>query len=123
VKDLAPREPDPHVVLCAPTCPAGTRPDAARSAGVTATPTARQNVTAVLTKVKAAEADAGLVYVTDAKATPAWTASRRRRRQGVNKYPIVALKARRTRRRPRRSWFVLSDNGQKILADLGFGGP
>jgi molybdate transport system substrate-binding protein len=49
------------------------------AAGVTATPVSEeQNVTAVLAKVKAGGADAGLVYTTDVKAAPAppWPASR-----------------------------------------------
>ena len=60
----------PTVVLCAPACRAAAPPRrCSRCADVTLTPASEeQNVTAVLTKVKSGDADAGLVYVTDVKA-------------------------------------------------------
>ena len=65
--DLA--NPDLKVVVCAPQVPCGgATQQVAELAGVTLTPVSEENsVSSVLTKVTAGEADAGLVYRTDAK--------------------------------------------------------
>jgi molybdate transport system substrate-binding protein len=81
-----------------------------------------ENVKAVLAKVRLGEADAGLVYQTDAKNT-----------QGVHvaalpvaanplaKYPIAALtKAPQSKLAGEFVQFVLSPDGQKTLAEFGF---
>ena len=83
------------VVLCAPEVPCGaaSRRQLLANAGVTVAPASlEQNVTAVLTKVAADEADAGLVYATDVRGrddveslVPDGAAD------VVNRYPIVAL--------------------------------
>jgi molybdate transport system substrate-binding protein len=80
----------------------------------------------VLTKVRAGEADAGLVYVTDVAAASGSV-------DGVdiagadsaaNSYPIAVLK-RSTDAAVARAFvdFVLSDAGRSILARYGFGPP
>ena len=85
----------------------------------------KQNVTAVLTKVAAGEADAGLVYATDvqgrtdvASLVPAGA------EDIVNRYPIAALSA---TKHPEIAAafvaFVRGAQGQTVLADLGFGTP
>lgn len=128
VKDLSSlADPALKVVLCAPAVPCG---NAAKTllddAGVTVTPVSEeQNVTAVLAKVKAGEADAGLVYSTDVKAAGSAvtgiaiaTADK-----AVNKYPITVLKGSKNAAAATAfQEFVLSEPGQKILKDLGFGG-
>lgn len=124
--DLA--EPGLTVVVCAAEVPCGsasrTLLDAAH---VALTPASEeQNVTAVLSKVKSGEADAGLVYATDVKA--AGDAVTGIEIDGAdaatNVYPIAALTA---SRNPDAAQafveFVLSDAGQKVLEDLGFGAP
>ncbi|GAB6856265.1 molybdate ABC transporter substrate-binding protein [Microbacterium xylanilyticum] len=128
VKDLSSlADPGLKVVLCAPAVPCGS---AAKTlldaAGAAVTPVSEeQNVTAVLAKVKAGEADAGLVYTTDVKAAGSAVAGITipDADRAVNKYPITALKA---SKNPDAALafqeFVLSDKGQKILTDLGFGG-
>jgi len=128
VKDLTSlADPGLKVVLCAPAVPCG---NAAKTlldaAGATVTPVSEeQNVSAVLAKVKAGEADAGLVYTTDVKAAgPAVTGvAIAGAEKAVNKYPITVLKA---SKNPEAAAafqaFVLSDKGRRILTGLGFGG-
>jgi molybdate transport system substrate-binding protein len=123
--DLA--DPEATVVLCAPEVPCGAASEALLSnAGIAVAPaSSEQNVTAVLTKVAAGEADAGLVYATDARGSddveaivPEGAA------EVVNHYPIAALDD-----VPDADVaaafvaFVTGERGQAILADLGFGTP
>lgn len=118
---------DAVTVLCAPEVPCGAASAALLDeAGVVVDPASvEQNVTAVLTKVAAGEADAGLVYATDVVGrddveaiVPDQAAD------VVNRYPIAAL---RDAENPDAAAafvaFVLSDAGQAILADFGFGAP
>lgn len=118
---------DVTTVLCAPEVPCGAASATLLSnAGVTVSPaSSEQNVTAVLTKVAASEADAGLVYATDVAGrddveaiVPAGADA------VVNRYPIAALAA---APNPDAASafvaFVLSDEGQRILADAGFRAP
>ena len=65
--DLA--KPGPNVVVCAPQVPCGAAAATIETnTGVTLTPVSEENsVTDVLGKVTSGQADAGLVYVTDAK--------------------------------------------------------
>lgn len=114
-------------VLCAPEVPCGAASQTLFSnAGVAVTPaSSEQNVTAVLTKVAASEADAGLVYATDVVGrddvealVPAGADA------VVNRYPIAALA---TAPNPDAAAafvaFVLSDEGRTILTDAGFRAP
>lgn len=123
--DLA--APGKIVVLCALEVPCGAASQALLStAGLTVAPASlEQNVTAVLTKVAAGEADAGLVYATDVvgnaaveSIVPAGAAA------VVNTYPIATLKA---SKNPAAAAaflaFVTGPEGRKILADFGFGAP
>jgi len=85
-----------------------------------------QNVTAVLTKVKAGEADAGLVYTTDVRAAGDAVdgvaipdASK-----AVNRYPIAVMKHAANGAAARAFVdYVLSARGQAVLASYGFGAP
>ncbi|MCM3697308.1 molybdate ABC transporter substrate-binding protein [Microbacterium oleivorans] len=118
---------DVVTVLCAPEVPCGAA--SARlldGAGVTVDAASlEQNVTAVLTKVAAGEADAGLVYATDVVGrddveaiVPEGSA------EVVNRYEIAALTdAANPKTAEAFVDFVLSDAGQQILADRGFGAP
>ncbi|MDQ0727071.1 molybdate ABC transporter substrate-binding protein [Microbacterium sp. W4I20] len=118
---------DVTTVLCAPEVPCGAASAKLLSAaGVTVEAASlEQNVTAVLTKVAAAEADAGLVYATDVVGrddieviVPDGAGD------VVNHYPIAALAdAANPDAADAFVAFVLSDAGQKILADFGFGKP
>ena len=118
---------DVTTVLCAPEVPCGAASTTLlSSAGVEVDAASlEQNVTAVLTKVAAGEADAGLVYATDVvgrddvEAIVPDGAD-----EVVNHYPIAALsEASNSAGAEEFVAFVLSDEGQRILADHGFGAP
>lgn len=123
--DLA--DPDLAVVLCAAEVPCGAASQTLLSnAGVEASVDSyEQNVTAVLTKVAAGEADAGLVYVTDAATTgDVETIDVAGADAVVNRYPIVALA---DSAHPEAAdafvAFVRGEDGREVLASLGFGAP
>jgi molybdate transport system substrate-binding protein len=84
------------LVVCAPQVPCGTATEKIeRATGVTLNPASEeQNVKAVLTKVRAGEADAGLVYVTDAQAAGDKVKGIEfpESAQAANTYPIAVLK-------------------------------
>lgn len=115
------------VVLCAVEVPCGAASATLlENAGVTVTPASfEQNVTAVLTKVAADEADAGLVYRTDVTGrtdvesiTPAGAAD------VVNRYPIAALAdAQNPDAAAAFAAFVAGPDGREVLDGLGFGSP
>lgn len=114
-------------VLCAPEVPCGAASATLlANAGVSVTPaSSEQNVTAVLTKVAAGEADAGLVYATDVvgrddveAVVPAGADA------VVNRYPIAALAdAPNPDAAAAFVAFVLGADGQRVLADAGFRTP
>ncbi|MDZ8171845.1 molybdate ABC transporter substrate-binding protein [Microbacterium xanthum] len=118
-------EPEVSFVRCADEVPCGSA--ALRlldAAGVDAEPVSlEQNVTAVVTKVAAGEADAGLVYGTDAMAEPrVATIAVPGSDDVVNHYPIVAVDP----DDPAAALFVayvLSVAGRAVLASYGFGTP
>ena len=114
-------------VLCAPEVPCGAASQKLlANAGVAVDPASlEQNVTAVLTKVAAGEADAGLVYATDVVGNGDVEAIVPDGADDVvNRYPIAALA---DAPNPEAAGafvaFVLSDAGQAILAEYGFGAP
>lgn len=115
------------VVLCAPEVPCGAASaKLLDAAGVVVTPASlEQNVTAVLTKVAAGEADAGLVYATDVVGDDAVDSIvPEGASEVVNRYPIAALKdAANPEAAAAFVDLVLSERGRSILADFGFGAP
>ena len=123
--DLA--HPEKIVVLCAVEMPCGAASARLLSnAGVTASADSyEQNVTAVLTKVAAGEADAGLVYVTDAATTDDVEAIEVDGADDVvNRYPIVTIDGSASGEAAEAFVaFVLGGDGQKVLTGLGFGVP
>ncbi len=118
LEDLA----DADTVLCASKVPCGhASQQLLKNAGVKVTPVSEeQNVTAVVQKLAAGEADAGLVYATDVidepdlkSIVPEGSA------KVVNKYPIATLDD-----NPAAGEFldfVTGERGQKILSEYGFG--
>lgn len=119
---------DVETVVCAPQVPCGAAAEAVEeAAGVTIDPASEeQAVTDVLAKVVSGEADAGLVYVTDAESAgdDVETIEVPEAADVVNTYPVAVLA---DARQPdlARDWiaFVTGDEGQQVLADAGFGGP
>jgi molybdate transport system substrate-binding protein len=83
------------VVLCAPTVPCGSAAmKAERAAGLTVKPVSEaQDVKSALTPVELGEADAALVYRTDAKAAAGKVDGIEfpESADAINEYPIVAL--------------------------------
>ncbi|MFE1664259.1 molybdate ABC transporter substrate-binding protein [Microbacterium sp. P02] len=125
ITDLA--RPDVLTVLCAPEVPCGAASQRLLgNADLLVRPVSEeQNVSAVLTKVAVGEADAGLVYATDVigrddveSIVPRGAAD------VINEYPITVMAdAPNPDVAAAFIEFVTGPEGQKILADLGFGAP
>ncbi|WP_189208616.1 molybdate ABC transporter substrate-binding protein [Actinokineospora fastidiosa] len=113
-------------VVCAPQVPCGAATTTVlTAAGVTLRPASEeQDVKAVLTKVAADEADAGLVYVTDVRGAAVTAIDFPESTKAINRYPIAVL-ADAPHPTLAREFvdLVLSPEGQAILADHGFGPP
>ena len=115
------------IVLCAVEVPCGAASQKLlANAGLAVVPASwEQNVTAVLTKVAAGEADAGLVYATDVRGrTDVDSLVPEGAADVVNRYPIAALTdAANPAAAQAFVEFVLSPEGQAVLERLGFGRP
>jgi molybdate transport system substrate-binding protein len=119
---------DVKAVLCAPEVPCGAASQTLLGdAGVVVRPASEeQNVTAVLTKVARGEADAGLVYRTDAATAPDDVDAIVPDGAGrvVNSYPIVVLEDAPNKAAARAFVdFVTGPEGRRILASAGFEVP
>nr|WP_225443249.1 molybdate ABC transporter substrate-binding protein [Lolliginicoccus lacisalsi] len=121
-------DPSLLVVTCAPQVPCGAAAQAAASqAGVTLSPLSEESsVAGVLAKVSSGQADAGLVYVTDARAVGdrvsavAFPEAAR----AVNTYPVALLGL--AGESPAARKFVellTSQDGQRVMAEAGFRVP
>lgn len=126
LQDLA--RPGVKLVVCAPEVPCGAAArQVAEEAGVGLSPVSEeQSVTDVLGKVTSGEADAGLVYVTDVQAAGDGVEGITFPESGdvVNTYPIAPVTdSDQTNLAQEFIQLVLSDTGQGILADHGFGKP
>ncbi len=124
--DLA--RPGVKTVICAPTVPCGAATVAVQAAtGVTLAPVSEETaVTAVLTKVRTGQADAGLVYVTDVTGAAATVEGIPFAEAGtaVNTYPIAVLKASSNAAAATAFVkFVTGPAGQRALTAAGFGTP
>ncbi|CAN5856505.1 molybdate ABC transporter substrate-binding protein [soil metagenome] len=119
---------DTTVVVCAPQVPCGSATKKVEDAtGVTLAPVSEESsVTDVLNKVTTGQADAGLVYVTDAiSAGDKVTAVPFPESSGaVNTYPIAALKQSENVALAQKFVdFVTGEAGQKVLSAAGFAKP
>jgi len=124
--DLA--RPGAKVVICASQVPCGAATKTLeQETGVALKPVSEESsVTDVLGKVVSAEADAGLVYVTDAKAAgdKVKAIPFPESAQAVNTYPIAAVRT--SRNKDLAAAFiaeVTGPEGRKVLRGAGFGMP
>ena len=121
-------KPGVKYVVCVDTAPCGKLAvTVLAAAGITAKPVSEEvDVKAVLSKVELDEADAGLVYATDAvaggdkvKAVDVPTSN-----ENLTRYPIAALSG---AEKPQlaQDWvdLVTGARGRQVLADAGFGKP
>ena len=113
------------LVICAPEVPCGKLTKTlTEKLGVTLNPVSEeQAVTDVRGKVSSGQADAGIVYKTDALAEGAAveTVAIQGAEEAVNKYPIALVTAS-TKKDLGQKWIdlVLSADGQKVLENAGF---
>jgi len=124
--DLA--KPGVSVVVCAPQVPCGSAAQKIeQAAGVKLTPVSEESaVTDVLAKITSGQADADLVYVTDAKdageavtAVPFPESS-----DAVNTYSITVLKDSKNAKTAQAFVdLVTGPAGRKVLAEAGFAAP
>ena len=116
------------VVVCAPQVPCGSAVQKVQKAtGVQLDPVSEESqVTDVLNKVTSGEADAGLVYVTDALGAGDKVTSVPfpESAEAVNTYPIAVLKQARDRVLAGKFVdLVIGEAGQKVLDAAGFAKP
>ena len=123
--DLA--DPATRVVLCAPQVPCGAAAaQAQQAAGITVNAVSEESsVTDVLGKVRSGEADAGLVYVTDVLAAgdAVEGIDFSESDQAVTTYPLGAMADGNVEAARDFLELVTGPEGQKLLADAGFGAP
>lgn len=116
------------VVVCAAPVPCGAATlTVEKAAGADIKPVSEeQSVTDVLGKVTSGQADAGLVYVTDAKGAGDKVAAVDfpESKDAVNIYPISALKDAKDPATAKAFVdFVVGPEGTKVLAEAGFAAP
>jgi molybdate transport system substrate-binding protein len=121
-------KPGINLVVCAPEVPCGAATQrVAENAGVTLKPVSEeQSVTDVLNKVVSAEADAGLVYVTDVKAAgdDVEGVTFPESADVVNVYPVATVSDSENADLAQEFMdLVLGQDGRAVLAELGFGQP
>lgn len=124
--DLA--KPGTSVVVCAPPVPCGGATEKVEKAtGVTLSPVSEEtSVTDVLGKVTSGQADAGLVYVTDAAGAgdKVTSVSFPEAAQAVNTYPVAVLEqSGHSAAAHRFVDLITGEAGQKALAKAGFAKP
>lgn len=128
VRSLADLTGDRSVVVCDPEVPCGSATEEVeRAAGARIEPASEENdVKSVLRKVVAGEADAGLVYVSDALAAgdQVGTVDFPESAAAINDYPISALNgASEPELAAEFGEFVRGPEGREVLERNGFGAP
>jgi molybdate transport system substrate-binding protein len=125
-RDLA--RPGTKVVVCASQVPCGAAAlTVEQETGTTLNPVSEESsVTDVLGKVLSGEADAGLVYVTDAKSAGSKVAAIPfpEAAKAVNTYPIAPVKGASNKQAADAFLeLVMGSEGQAALGKAGFGAP
>jgi molybdate transport system substrate-binding protein len=125
-KDLA--APGLSVVVCAPQVPCGSAAtNVEKATGVKLNPVSEESqVTDVLGKVTSGQADAGLVYVTDAQGAgdKVTAVAFPESSDAVNTYPIAVLKQSKNADLAKKFVdLVTGEAGQKVLNAAGFAKP
>jgi molybdate transport system substrate-binding protein len=125
-KDLT--QPGLSVVVCAPQVPCGSATATVEKAtGVKLNPASEESqVTDVLGKVTSGQADAGLVYVTDAQGAgdKVTAVAFPESSEAVNTYPIAVLKQSKNQDLAKKFVdLVTGEGGQKVLSAAGFAKP
>jgi molybdate transport system substrate-binding protein len=121
-------QPGLSVVVCAPQVPCGTATQHVEDAtGIRLNPVSEESsVTDVLNKITSGQADAGLVYVTDARGAgdKVTAVSFPEAAGAVNTYPIAVVKRSANSELAHKFVdLVTGEAGQKILAQAGFAKP
>lgn len=117
-----------QLVVCAPQVPCGAATSAlSELLGLTLSPVSEEgSVTDVLGKVTSGQADAGLVYASDARSAgdAVEVVAVDRADEVVNRYP-VAVTARTDQPELAAAWvtFVAGPQAQQVLTEAGFGTP
>jgi molybdate transport system substrate-binding protein len=116
------------VVVCAPQVPCGAATQkVAKATGITLAPVSEeQDVKSVLNKVRAGEADAGLVYLTDVRSAgdTVTGVDFPESARAVNRYPIAALtEAPQAELARAFVELVRGETGRQELTEAGFGLP
>ncbi|GAA1770545.1 molybdate ABC transporter substrate-binding protein [Kocuria aegyptia] len=125
-RDLA--DPGVQVVVCAPQVPCGAATERVEEAsGVRLSPVSEEgSVTDVLGKVTSGQADAGLVYTTDARSAgdAVEVVEIPQASRAVNRLSVAAL-ADADETGPARQFaeLVAGDRGREVLSAAGFGAP
>ena len=113
------------LVICAPAVPCGAATlKLSKATGITLKPVSEeQKVTDVRTKVETGEADAGLVYTTDAKASGDKVETIKIDSHGVVNHYLIAPTKSAANNKDAKIFidYVNSKDGQAILAKAGFG--
>jgi molybdate transport system substrate-binding protein len=121
-------KPDIRVAVCQSPMPCGVATQHIEdNAGLQLSPASEEStVSAVLAKVTSGEADAGLVYLTDARkaGNAINTVDFPESAEAVNVYPIAVLKhASQPALAQKFVNLVVSPTGEKVLNQAGFAGP
>ena len=115
------------LVICADEVPCGRATQTlAKNLGVTLTPVSQENsVTSVLAKVTSGEADAAVVYATDAKGAgdKVHTVTIDGADKVVNKYPIAQTSATSSKDAAAAFTAFVLNEGRSVMEEHGFGAP
>ncbi len=123
--DLA--DPALLVVTCAPQVPCGAAAETAtEDAGITLSPVSEESsVAGVLAKVTSGQADAGLVYVTDAAAVGGAVSAIAfpEAESAANTYPVAVLEHAENQAAREFVDMLTGEAGQQVMAEAGFRVP